>query len=191
MTYYVFSMLMAYYELDTYYSVWLVICSIAISPHKMALFMVETMEKNKQKHPVAPFSVRAFCTISLSSGPLQVYFVCISCGKKEVVLCSMHKMMWNLAGVFEKKTYFRLCFHPILSENYVKFNIVWNRLCPHNMCHRIKMGKTERGLRGIFIIIFVQQLSKSVRAHLEMVLLFFFLLAVVPYKFFLKMLFSQ
>jgi len=40
----------AYYELETYYSVWLVICSIAISPHKMALFMVETMEKNKQKH---------------------------------------------------------------------------------------------------------------------------------------------
>ena len=152
----------AYYELDTYYSVWLVICSIAISPHKMALFMVETMEKNKQKHPVAPFSVRAFCTISLSSGPLQVYFVCISCGKNEVFLCSMHKMMWNLAGVFEKNK-FRLCFHPILSENYVKFNIVWNRLCPHNMCHRIKMGKTERGLRGIFIIIFVQQLSKSVR----------------------------
>ena len=100
----------AYYELDTYYSVWLVICSIAISPHKMALFMVETMEKNKQKHPVAPFSVRAFCTISLSSGPLQVYFVCISCGKKEVVLCSMHKMMWNLAGVFEKKTYFACVF---------------------------------------------------------------------------------
>jgi hypothetical protein len=114
------------------------------------------------KHPVAPFSVRAFCTISLSSGPLQVYFVCISCGKNEVFLCSMHKMMWNLAGVFEKNK-FRLCFHPILSENYVKFNIVWNRLCPHNMCHRIKMGKTERGLRGIFIIIFVQKLSKSVR----------------------------
>ena len=28
----------AYYELETYYSVWLVICSIAISPHKMFFF---------------------------------------------------------------------------------------------------------------------------------------------------------
>ena len=114
------------------------------------------------KHPVAPFSVRAFCTISSSSGPLKVYFVCISCGKNKVFLCSMHKMMWKLACVFEK-IIFRLCFHPILTENYVKFNIVWNRLCPHNMCHRIKIGKRKRGLRGIFIIIFVQNLSKSVR----------------------------
>ena len=54
-------------------------------------------------HPVAPFSVRAFCTISSSSGPLQVYFVCISCGKKQVFLCSMHKMMWTFGCVFGKK----------------------------------------------------------------------------------------
>ena len=27
------------------------------------------------KQPVAPFSVRAFCTISSSSGPLKVHFV--------------------------------------------------------------------------------------------------------------------
>ena len=66
-------------------------------------------------HPVAPFSVRAFCTISLSSGPLQVYFVCISCGKNEVVLCSMHKMMWNLAGVFEKKH-----ISLVFSSNFVR-----------------------------------------------------------------------
>ena len=55
----------------------------------------------KHKPPVAPFSVRAFCTISSSSGPLKVYFVCISCGKNKVFLCSMHKMMWKLACVFE------------------------------------------------------------------------------------------
>ena len=54
------------------------------------------------KQPVAPFSVRAFCTISSSSGPLQVYFVCISCGKNQVFLCSMHKMMWKLGCVFGK-----------------------------------------------------------------------------------------
>ena len=29
----------------------------------------------KHKPPVAPFSVRAFCTISSSSGPLKVHFV--------------------------------------------------------------------------------------------------------------------
>ena len=64
---------------------------------------------------------------------------------------------------FWKNTYGAGVFIPILTENYVKFNIVWNRLCPRNFCHRIKMGKTKRGLRGIFIIIFVQKLSKSVR----------------------------
>ena len=65
--------------------------------------------------------------------------------------------------VFLEKNIFRLCFHPILTENYVKFNIVWNRLCPHHLCHRIKIGKRKRGLRGTFIIISVQILSKSVR----------------------------
>ena len=69
----------------------------------------------------------------------------------------------EIGWCFWKKVIFRLCFHAILTENYVKFNIVWNRLCPHNMCHRIKIGKRKRGLRGIFIIIFVQNLSKSVR----------------------------
>ena len=89
----------------------------------------------------------------------RVYFV----WENQVFLCSMHKMMWKLGCVFGEKNIFRLCFHPILTENYVKFNIVWNRLCPHNLCHRIKMGKTKRGLRGIFIIIFVQKLSNTVR----------------------------
>ena len=64
---------------------------------------VEVWNWRAQKHPVAPFSVRAFCTISSSSGPLQVYLVCISCGKKQVFLCSMHKMMWKFGCFFWKK----------------------------------------------------------------------------------------
>ena len=112
-----------------------------------------------QEHPVAPFSVRAFCTISSSSGPLKVHFVWEALS----VFCSACTKWCGNWLVFLEKVIFRLCFHAILTENYVKFNIVWNRLCPHNMCHRIKIGKRKRGLRGIFIIIFVQNLSKSVR----------------------------
>ena len=52
-----------------------------------------------QEHPVAPFSVLAFCTISSSSGPLKVHFVWEALS---VFLFSMHKMMWKLAGVFGK-----------------------------------------------------------------------------------------
>ena len=116
-------------------------------------------ESQMLKLPVAPFSVRAFCTISSSSGPLKVHFVWEALS----VFCSACTKWCGNWLVFLEKVIFRLCFHAILTENYVKFNIVWNRLCPHNMCHRIKIGKRKRGLRGIFIIIFVQNLSKSVR----------------------------
>ena len=111
-----------------------------------------------QKHPVAPFSVRAFCTISSSSSPLNVYFV----WEKSSVFVQHAQIDVEIGLCFWKKI-FRLGFHPILAENYVKFNIVWNRLCPHNLCHRVKIGKRKRGLRGTFIIISVQNLSKSVR----------------------------
>ena len=63
-----------------------------------------------QNLPVAPFSVRAFCTISSSSGPLQVYFVWISCGKMQVFLCSRHKMMWKFGCVFGKNDVFACVF---------------------------------------------------------------------------------
>ena len=33
--------------------------------------------------------------------------------------------------MFFEKGQFRLCFHPNLTENYVKSNIVSNRVCPH------------------------------------------------------------
>ena len=85
----------------------------------------------------------------------QVHLKFISCGKNQVFLCSMRKMMWKMGGnwvVFLEKSYFACVFHPILTENYVKFNIVWNRLCPHNLCDRIKIGKRKRGLRGTFKI---------------------------------------
>ena len=118
-------------------------------------------------HPVAPFSARAFCTISSSSGPLKVHFVWEALS----VFCSACTKWCGNWLVFLEKVIFRLCFHAISTENYVKFNIVWNRLCPHNMCHRIKIGKRKRGLRGIFIIIFVQNLSKS--DAFRVVLLFF------------------
>ena len=114
---------------------------------------------HQHKLPVAPFSVRAFCTISSSSGPLKVHFV----WEAWSIFCSACTKWCGNWLVFLEKVIFRLCFHAILAENYVKFNIVWNRLCPHNMCHRIKIGKRKRGLRGIFIIIFVQNLSRSVR----------------------------
>ena len=128
------------------------------SPPSFKLWMT-IVKQPWHKQPVAPFSVRAFCTISSSSGPLKVHFVWEALS----VFCSACTKWCGNWLVFLEKVIFRLCFHAILTENYVKFNIVWNRLCPHNMCHRIKIGKRKRGLRGIFIIIFVQNLSKSVR----------------------------
>ena len=72
--------------------------------------------------------------------------------------------------MFLEKVIFRLCFHAILTENYVKFNIVWNRLCSHNMCHRIKVGKRKRGLRGISS--FLSKICRNQYAF-RVVLLFF------------------
>ena len=136
-------------------------------------------------HPVAPFSVRAFCTISLSSGPLQVYFVCISCGKNEVFLCSMHKMMWNLAGVKKKIACVFIQFCPRIMWNLTSFGIGSARIT----C--VIASKWER--QNVACVVYSSSfLSKNCRNQcaFRVVLLFFFRLAVVPYKFFLKMLFS-
>ena len=110
----------------------------------------------RQKQPVAPFSVRAFCTISSSSGPLKVHFAWEALS----VFCSACTKCGNWM-VFLEKVIFRLCFHAILTEQ--------------NMCHRIKIGKRKRGLRGIFTIIFDHFCPNFVEisTHLEWFYFFF------------------
>ena len=140
------------------------------------------------KHPVAPFSVRAFCTISLSSGPLQVYFVCISCGKMKYfcVACTKWCGIWL---VFLKKTNFAcvfIQFCPRIMWNLTSFGIGSARIT----C--VIASKWER--QNVACVVYSSSfLSKNCRNQcaFRAVLLFFFRLAVVPYKFFLKMLFSQ
>ena len=127
----------------------------------------------------------------------QAHFKCISCVfrvyfvwvKSKCFCAACTKWCGNSVVFLEKKNIFRLCFHPILTENYVKFNIVWKRLCRHNFCHRSKMGR-----QNVACVAYSSSfLSKNCRIQcaFRVVLQFFFLLAVVPYKFFLKMLFSQ
>ena len=76
-----------------------------------------------QKHPVAPFSVHAFCTISSSSGPLKVHFVWEALS----VFCSACTKWCGNWLVFLEKVIFRLCFHmqfwPRIMWNLTSFGI--------------------------------------------------------------------
>ena len=73
------------------------------------------------KLPVAPFSVRAFCTISSSSGPLKVHFMWEALS----VFVQHAQNDVEIGWCFWKKSYFACVFMQFWPRIiYVKFNIV-------------------------------------------------------------------